>query len=495
VTTARSSVSAARWHICPNCGGRLQHGDEACPWCSTPLANRMLAVSTSSNEGERAPSSASPQRSSFFSHQDAPRFWRRVFLLTALCLSLLFVVATSLAVYQGMQDRNRQMVGEALDLYEKGRTLYEEGRYDLAAAHFREALRIWPDFETARQALKLAEAQGQQAGQGTPAEPLPEVQEVDAMLAEAVVAYEQGDYEKSARLLERILTVRPDFRAEQIKALAVDAHLKAGLSFVEQDLFVEALRQFDQALALDPDNPEVLRQRELANTYGTGLDALVKGEFVKATEAFRRVYLLDDSYRLVTEKLAEAHRRAGDTFFKNEAWCDAADQYRQSYTVIPDPNVLDRARQAESNCSQRVNEVPVWDLPATPTPTDTLPTPTPLPPGDFSFVATSITQEFDQPCVGHYIRGMVRTLDGAPLPGISVLALDPWGNVYLGTSKANPPGMYDIPMPTLEATYQVYVVNESGIPISPMVSVTFDSTMLSTGVACYAIDWQEWAQP
>ncbi|RME10419.1 MAG: hypothetical protein D6802_09435 [Ardenticatenia bacterium] len=97
--------------------------------------------------------------------------------------------------------------------------------------------------------------------------------------------------------------------------------------------------------------------------------------------------------------------------------------------------------------------------------------------------------------MGHYIRGMVRALDEAPLPGVSVLALDPWGNVYLGTSKANPPGMYDIPVPDVEATYQVYVVNDAGIPISPMVSVTFDSTMLGTGVACYAIDWREWEQP
>lgn len=495
MTTAQNAFSTAHWQICPNCGGRVRSDQAVCPWCHTALTDHMLAAAPSLDETEKKPASASSSYAGFFSHQDAPRFWRRVFVLTALCLSLLFVVATSLAVYQGMQDRNRQLVGEALNLYEKGRTLYEEGRYDLAAAHFREALRIWPDFETARQALKLAEAQSQQASQGAPAEPLPEVQEVDALLAEAVVAYEQGDYEKAATLLERILTVRPDFRAEQIKALAVDAHLKAGLAFVEKDLFVEALRQFDQALALDPNNPEVLRQRELANTYGTGLDALAKGDFVKAAEAFRRVYLLDDSYRLVTEKLAEAHRRAGDTFFKNEAWCDAAEQYRQSYTVIPDPNVLDRARQAESNCSQRVNEVPVWDLPATPTPTDTVATPTPLPPGDFTFVATSVTTEYDQPCVGHYIRGMVRALDGAPLPGVSVLALDPWGNVYLGTSKANPPGMYDIPIPDVEATYQVYVVNESGIPISPMVSVTFDSAMLGTGVACYAVDWQEWAQP
>ncbi|GAP63108.1 hypothetical protein ARMA_1531 [Ardenticatena maritima] len=494
MTTAHNAFSTARFRVCPNCGGRLQGDQAVCPWCRTALTDRMMAMPPSpspSAADQNAPEQT--HHTGFFSHHDAPRFWRRLFVVVGLCLALLFVLSTSLAVYQGLQDRNRQLVGEALDLYEKGRTLYEEGRYDLAAAHFREALRIWPDFETARQALKLAEAQSAQ--QGEPAAPLPEVQEVDALLAEAVVAYEQGDYEKAATLLERILAARPDFRSEQITALAVDAHLKAGLALVEQDLFVEALRHFDQALALDPDNPELLRQRELANTYGTGLDALAKEDFLKAADAFRRVYLLDDSYRLVTQKLAEAHRRAGDVFFKNQEWCDAAEQYRQSYTVLPDVNVLDRAQQAESNCSERVNEIPVWDLPPTPTPTDTLPTPTPLPPGDFTFVATSVTTQYDQPCVGHYIRGVVRALDEAPLPGVSVLALDPWGNVYLGTSKANPPGMYDIPVPDVEATYQVYVVNDAGIPISPMVSVTFDSTMLGTGVACYAIDWQEWEQP
>ncbi len=425
------------------------------------------------------------------------RFWRRLFLGVAVALALLFVIMGAVAVYQGLNDRAVTTARKAISLYEQGQRYYEEGRYELAAASFREALRLEPRFEAARQALAIAEA----AATGQPAEAvpsLPPVADPEEEWNAAVEAFNAGHFAEAADALERLRAAHPSFRPAELDPLLFQAHVQAGELAEANGDFEEAVRHFDQALALQPENDEVLQKRRLASAYRRGLEAAQEGDWILAAEAFRQVYLMDASYHDVATRLAEAHQRAGDEFFDRQIWCDAAEQYRAAEAVLSDQRVAERAATAEARCAQQ--QAVLFSPPATsqeeetPPSTETTPSDGTSNGGDASqydfVVYGQVENVVNQGCIGHYIQGRVVNEDGAPLPGITVVAKDEWGNMFTATSKENPAGVYDIPINAIPATYQVYIAGPAGLPASPVLTVEHDESLVSRGNACHVINWQ-----
>ena len=70
---------------------------------------------------------------------------------------------------------------------------------------------------------------------------------VDAMRLLAAIAAGAGRADEAERLLERAISIAPDF---------LSAILDLGRLRKEQDRFAEALESFDRAIALEPDNPQ-----------------------------------------------------------------------------------------------------------------------------------------------------------------------------------------------------------------------------------------------
>ncbi len=425
------------------------------------------------------------------------RFWRRLFLGVAVALALLFVIMGAVAVYQGLNDRAVTTARKAISLYEQGQRYYEEGRYELAAASFREALRLEPRFEAARQALAIAEAAA--AGQPAEAVPsLPPVADPEEEWNAAVEAFNAGRFAEAADALERLRAAHPSFRPAELDPLLFQAHVQAGELAEANGDFEEAVRHFDQALALQPENDEVLQKRRLASAYRRGLEAAQEGDWILAAEAFRQVYLMDASYHDVATRLAEAHQRAGDEFFDRQIWCDAAEQYRAAEAVLSDQRVAERAAMAEARCAQQqavLFSPPTTSEGETAPPADEAISPEEPVAGDtggYDFIVYGeIESVVDQEgCIGHYIQGRILNEDGAPLPGITVVAKDEWGNMFTATSKENPAGAYDIPINAIPTTYQVYIVGSAGLPASPVLSVEHDESLASRGAACHLINWQ-----
>ncbi|MDQ7029332.1 MAG: tetratricopeptide repeat protein [Ardenticatenia bacterium] len=425
------------------------------------------------------------------------RFWVRLFLGVGAALGFLFVVLGALAVYQGLNDRAVTAARQAITLYEQGQRYYQEGRYELAAAAFREALRLEPELEAAQRALEMAEVAAAQPDQVLSPGAAPVVPE--EAWAKAVEAYNAGRFAEAAEGLEQVREAFPSFRAEEVKALLLQAHVQAGEAAEAAGNFAAAVRHFDRALALVPENDAVLRRRRLANAYRRGIEAWDKGDWLMAAEGFRRAYLLDPAYYDVADRLAEAHRRAGDEFFDRRIWCDAAEQYRASLAVQEHPEAAQRAQTAEAKCQQQSSTPlppPSSAHQEEQQPADqTASSPTATPEGASQYTFLPLRQEVQTdpggPCVGHYIKGLVINGEQAPVPGVTIVAVDEWGNKFVATSKENPPGNYDIPINAIATTYQVYVVGAAGLPVSPILSVVHDESLASLSVACHVIDWQQ----
>ena len=70
------------------------------------------------------------------------RFWVRTYAFTLLVI-LLTVTGFGIAgLLQGLQDREVVSTSGAIEAYERGRELVDEGQFDLAIAYFQEALRL-----------------------------------------------------------------------------------------------------------------------------------------------------------------------------------------------------------------------------------------------------------------------------------------------------------------------------------------------------------------
>ena len=111
-------------------------------------------------------------------------------------------------------------------------------------------------------------------------------------------------------------------------------------------------------------------------------------------------------------------------------------------------------------------------------------TPVPEPTEESSsvgFTVASVNQNFDPSCLGRYIRGSVTLPDGAPVPGILIVAVDRYNNTLQGTSKVD--GLYDIPISDDPNTFTVTITD------GPSVTIEHSEELVGKDNVCHIINW------
>jgi len=130
--------------------------------------------------------------------------------------------------------------------------------------------------------------------------------------------------------------------------------------------------------------------------------------------------------------------------------------------------------------------------PPTPTPTVSLETPTPH--VTYPFVQDGpVTGDYSQGCRGGaYIFGEVRDAHGNPLAGVHILVADSWGNRLPAISKGGADqGKYDVPISTVENTWNVTVTDAQGVPLSPTVQVHHSGQYVPGKEPCWhRLNWR-----
>lgn len=126
---------------------------------------------------------------------------------------------------------------------------------------------------------------------------------------------------------------------------------------------------------------------------------------------------------------------------------------------------------------------------ATGTPVATA-TPTPLPTRANSgeYIVSNFYE--DNNCPGHYLIGTVLNAQGGPIAGVAVRAVDQWGNVATGVTKAGAAdfGQWDIPLDFRARSFTVFVMGDNGAVASSPLAINH---LGDNGPKCHHIVFQQ----
>lgn len=499
-----------RLRVCANCGAWVRIDRERCPWCGAdgPVDDGIIYAETETHDhaafatllDAEATAGLDPvtRTVALPAQRRNVRWWFGVFVVAAAALALLLVGLSALGAYQGMHDRAVTQRQQAISYFEQGQAMIQSGRYELAAAAFEAALKYEPDWQAARQGLAMAEAaqrDGPSAIQVATATPSPD--QAERMWAQAQEQLQAQEWAAAALTLENLQALSPSFQNEQVRSLIFESHKRAGIKARDGRDFESAVRHFDQALAAQPDD-EVLQERQLAAAYRAGDEAWAHSDWSRAATEFRRVYLLDPTYFEVEQRLAAAHLRLGDAFEQRGIWCEAASHYRAVLLLAPNSQAQERLAATEGRCTQMQTATPAPESTAASATDEDAATTTPVPQGTppagqgSAYRVTPLgepDEDFSAACQGHSIRGTIVDEAGNPIAGLTVVAIDEWGNRYNGESKEEPAGAYDLPISSAETSYSIFVAS-GGVAQSPTLTVRHDARFAQSAAACHIVNWR-----
>ncbi|KPL24815.1 MAG: hypothetical protein AMJ93_01640 [Anaerolineae bacterium SM23_84] len=201
---------------------------------------------------------------------------------------------------------------------------------------------------------------------------------LDDLLTQAKSYFEQGAWNEAIQALEQLQEQAPAFNPEEVQQLLFLAHFRSGIDLLAEahdspELIMQAIQNFDLALAIFPDDQTALAEKRLADLYRQAYLAFNQENWPQAVLVLRQIYDSRPDYMggraaalLCTSyvQLGDAYRAAGDL-----------EQALEQYT-----NVLAIERCDHVEAAVREREVRDILYPPTPTPTNTpRATPTPLP--------------------------------------------------------------------------------------------------------------------
>jgi tetratricopeptide (TPR) repeat protein len=358
------------------------------------------------------------------------------------CLFLFILGLGGLGIYHGQQLRSDRQYREAIVHYERGVAYLQQGAYELAAAEFEYALRLRPNYPEAQQ--KLAEARAKASQQPSPTSQESH-EDPSILLAEGQAAYDRGDWDEAIRILEPLHLQDPSYEQAAVRRLLAGAYANSGLWLVNESRLEEAIRRFDQALALEPDNPDIQLQSRLATLYQAGLTAWGV-DWGQAIRNLAAGYALKPDYKDIAERLQRAYVQAGDAAGAQSTWCEAVEYYKLALDLSPSPDVATKRDDAAHRCASPV----------------AAPGDTPAPGGTYVGVYGGLVDNRQRTTDWATIKGRVVNAAGEGVPDVKVrLSAFDWSSVH----TTGPTGEYGFENLMNEITFTVSLVD---LPMQPV---------------------------
>jgi tetratricopeptide (TPR) repeat protein len=201
---------------------------------------------------------------------------------------------------------------------------------------------------------------------------------LEDLLTQAESYFEQGAWNEAIQTLEQLQQQAPAFKPGEVQQFLFLAHFRSGIDLLaaaddSPELIMQAIQNFDLALAIFPDDQTALAEKQLADLYRQAYLAFNQENWPQAVLVLRQIYDSRPDYMggRATALLCTSYVQLGDAYQAAGDLEQALDQYT---------NVLAIERCDHVEAAVREREVRDILYPPTPTPTSTpRATPTPLP--------------------------------------------------------------------------------------------------------------------
>jgi tetratricopeptide (TPR) repeat protein len=347
--------------ICRNCQADAQDFP-FCPYCGQPIEK----------DNQDTPPTKADKRAR---RRQFVRRWIVPLVLLSVVLAFGVLLMALVGFRDGTQERELAKRHQAEILYNRGEIYLEWGQYQLAEAHFEEALRLVPDYEQA--VTKLEVAQVRQTVTPSPTSPpptstpplptsTPEVVVVpltDVLYEEGKQHYADQEWALTISKLEQLRLEDINYQAESVSEMLFESHYAYGVYLDEQGQIEAAILQYNQALDLLPRHPEVSVLRRRADLYQSALNEWdVNWENV--INFLIALYHVAPDYKDATDRLYEACIVYGQELVKQDRYCEASEIYEQAIEIDDGDEAVVKREADTSFLCQSAGPVPL----ATPTP-------------------------------------------------------------------------------------------------------------------------------
>ena len=208
-----------------------------------------------------------------------------------------------------------------------------------------EILRLMAELATA---TALPQATAPSPATATPAPT--EDTRAQEMLSQAQDLLDNKEWETAAAKLVELRALDAAYEAEAVTKMLFQAYYNLGLEQVAAGEIEEAAGSFDQALQVQPNDPDALEQRRLASLYEAGVKAAGK-DWAEAVKRLGTLYGEAPGYADVAARLLAARVAYGDALVEAESWCQAQDQFAGAMELEESDDLKAKWQAAEKKCT------------------------------------------------------------------------------------------------------------------------------------------------
>ncbi len=324
-------MAGKRTTFCDHCGSKVEAGTPFCPYCGFRLQESALSPRPRSRRGG-------------WLRRTIARLIGTSFVLFFLLVGAAGV--TLVAVYHGLQDRDLRTRQQAEEHYQKGLVHLQAGECELAIAEFEFTIRLAGDHAAAYDKLYKAEAQCQ-----TLPTPTSESQKTytEVFYEQAVALFAQGRWDEAILKLDQLRQLDDAYQRETVQNMIGQALANRAMQLVNEDSLEEAVRYFDRALEMRPDDATLQAQRRMAALYQTG-QSYWTADWQRAIATFAELYALNPEYKNTRQLLHDAYVGYGDSLVNDSQWCLAREQFAAAVAIIPQQSTEQKRVNAHTRC-------------------------------------------------------------------------------------------------------------------------------------------------
>lgn len=291
--------------------------------------------------------------------------WLAVASLLIILALVGLVAAAVVGFSQGLAARQQAIQAEIAQRLSAGIEQLQAGRSEQAAAEFQRVLQLDPANSVAQSHLQemQAAATPQPTASVAPlllvppegTTPMPTLEAVvlptDSLFEQAEAALANKDWPQAIVLLNQLTALDAAYQPEQVRALRFSAYAEQGSAFINEERFEEALRSFDQALVIRPNDAEIKTTRELIALYVEALGRW-RLDWPGVISNLQAIETRQPGFLDVNRRLRAAYEAWGDSLVSANEWCEAVERFDAALARGAGDELSDKRAAAQTSCEQ-----------------------------------------------------------------------------------------------------------------------------------------------